>query len=342
MDSRKLKQLENAVKSIKKEYGSGVIAEDSANGNVPRVNSGCLNLDVALGIGGFARSRIHEIFGSSDSGKTSICLLTIAEVQRNGGIAAFINADGLLDANWASLLGVNMNDLILVQPDTGETTFNVSERLISSGALDVIVIDSVAAMVPKAELEGEFGEGDRDWLHSKMMSSGLRRLNSAVKTSNTACIFTNQTRMKFGVGGANAREDSTGGNALKFYVTQRLSTHCIEPMKNGDNIVGAKVGATLVKSKVSKPYTKAELVFNMCGFDRIHDVVHTSTYSGIIKKMGNDYLYKDQKLGKSLKEVYIFLSKHHDQLEEISRISREYHKIADKPKESDGSLQLTG
>lgn len=293
----KLKAVEFAIQQIEKNYGKGSIMRltDGQVVSIDAISTGCLSLDVAIGIGGIPRGRITEIFGPESSGKTTICLHVIAEAQKQGGIAAFIDTEHALDVNYAQKLGVDLNNLLLSQPEFGEQALEIVETLVRSGAIDVIVIDSVAALTPRVEIEGEMGDAQMG-SHARLMSQAMRKLNAAIGKSNTAVIFTNQLRSKIGVVYGNP-ETTTGGNALKFYASVRLDIRRKEVIKSGEDISGSRVKVKVVKNKVAPPFKTVEFDINYDeGISRIGDLIDLATEYGIISKSGAWYTFQGERI----------------------------------------------
>lgn len=296
---QKIKALDLALSQIEKQFGKGAIMRlgtDGAMAEVPAISTGSLGLDIAIGVGGVPRGRVIEIFGPESSGKTTLSLHVIAEAQKNGGAAAFIDAEHALDIGYARKLGVNADDLLISQPDTGEQALEIAETLVRSGAVDVIVIDSVAALVPRAEIEGEMGDAHMG-LQARLMSQALRKLTAAISKSLTTVIFINQIRMKLGVMFGNP-ETTTGGNALKFYSSIRLDIRKIESLKEGQDVTGNRVRVKVVKNKLAPPFKQAEfdILFDE-GISRIGELIDIGVDKGIIEKSGSWYAYKGERIG---------------------------------------------
>jgi len=308
-DSNKLKALEMAISQIEKNFGKGSImrlGEDSVVEGVQVIPTGSLTLDIATGIGGLPRGRVVEIYGPESSGKTTLALNAVAQAQAAGGTAAFIDAEHALDVNYAKRIGVNIEDLLISQPDTGEQALEVTESLVRSGALDIIVIDSVAALVPKAEIEGDMGDS-LPGLQARLMSQALRKLTASISKSNTTVVFINQIRMKIGVM-FGSPETTTGGNALKFYSSMRLDIRKIENIKENQEIIGGRVRVKVVKNKMAPPFKQAEydIFFNL-GISREGEIVDLGVEKNIIEKSGAWYSYGGNRIGQGRENVKEFL-----------------------------------
>jgi recombination protein RecA len=317
MEENRKKALVAALGQIEKQFGKGSVmrlGDAVASYDVEAVSTGSLGLDIALGIGGLPRGRVVEIYGPESSGKTTLTLQVIAEVQRNGGTAAFVDAEHALDPTYAEKLGVNINDLLVSQPDTGEQALEITDMLVRSSAVDVVVIDSVAALTPKAEIEGEMGEMQVG-LHARLMSQALRKLTGNIKRSNTIVIFINQIRMKIGVM-FGSPETTTGGNALKFYASVRLDIRRIGAIKNGEEVTGNMTRVKVVKNKVAPPFREAEFeIMYGQGISREGEIIELASAQGIIDKSGAWYSYKGNRIGQGKDNVRVFLQNN----KEISR-----------------------
>nr|WP_290669458.1 recombinase RecA [Ardenticatena sp.] len=324
MDNGKRKALESTLEQLKKRFGDGTIMKlgEAPDLHVEAIPTGSIALDMALGIGGVPRGRITEIYGPESSGKTTLCQHIIAEAQKMGGVAAFIDVEHALDPAYAARCGVDVENLYISQPDTGEQALEITEALVRSGAVDVIVIDSVAALVPRAEIEGDMGDSHVG-LQARLMSQALRKLAGAIKKSNTAVIFTNQIRMKIGVLFGNP-ETTTGGNALKFYASVRMDIRRKEVIKQGGDIIGNRVLVKVKKNKVAPPFREAtfDIMYNE-GISREGDVLDVATNMNIVTKRGAYYSYGDIRLGQGRENARQFLREHPDMLAELDRRIRE-------------------
>ena len=330
------KTLEQVLADIEKQFGKGSIMKlgDESHNEIDTVSSGSLTLDIALGVGGYPKGRIIEIYGPESSGKTTFALEAIAEVQKAGGKAAFIDAEHALDPVYAKNLGVDINDLLLSQPDTGEQALEICEALVRSEAVSIIVIDSVAALVPQAEIEGEMGDSHVG-LQARLMSQALRKLSGTISKTNTIAIFINQLREKVGVLFGNP-ETTPGGRALKFYSTIRLDVRRGEQIKNGDNVIGNKTNVKIVKNKVAPPFKTAsvEIMYGQ-GVSREAEILDLASEIGIVDKSGAWYSYNGEKIGQGKENAKQFLRDNPTIKEEIENKVRESHGILKQDKEKD-------
>ena len=322
-ETDKLRALETAVETLKKRFGEGTIMRlgEATHLQVEVIPTGALSLDLALGVGGVPRGRVTEIYGPEASGKTTICQHIIAEAQRNGGLAAFIDTEHALDPSYAERCGVDVDNLYISQPDTGEQALEIAEALVRSGAMDVVVIDSVAALVPRAEIEGEMGDAHMG-LQARLMSQALRKLSGAIKQSNTAMIFTNQLRQRIGVMFGNP-ETTTGGMALKFYASVRMDVRRIQAIKRGSEVIGNRTRVTIKKNKVAPPFRWAEfdILYNE-GISREGDILDLGVEYGIIDKRGAYYSFGDLRLGQGRENARNFLREHQEIVEELDALIR--------------------
>lgn len=309
MDANKEKALQAALSQIERQFGKGTVMRmgDREQMSIPAISTGSLGLDVALGIGGLPKGRIIEIYGPESSGKTTLTLQVIAEAQRQGGTCAFIDAEHALDPIYATKLGVNIEDLIVSQPDTGEQALEVTDMLVRSGAVDVLVVDSVAALTPRAEIEGEMGD-HHVGLQARLMSQALRKITGNIKNANCLVIFINQIRMKIGVMFGNP-ETTTGGNALKFYSSVRLDIRRIGAVKEGEEVIGSETRVKVVKNKVAPPFKQAEFqILYGSGINRLGEIVDYGVKLGFIDKAGAWYSYQGNKIGQGKNNAMKFLT----------------------------------
>lgn len=320
-DSGRLQALNIALQQIEKDFGKGSIMKmgESLNnmGQVPVVSTGSLAVNIALGIGGFPKGRIIEIYGPEASGKTTMCLHAIAEVQKQGGTAAFIDVENALDPVRAQNIGVNIDNLLISQPDYGEQALEIAETLIRSGGVDIIVVDSVAALVPKSEIEGDMGDAQMG-VQARLMSQAMRKLTAAINKTKTLVIFTNQLRMKIGVMFGNP-ETTTGGNALKFYASQRIDIRKIGNIQEGDEIVGSRHRVKVVKNKLAPPFRLAEFDMNQNGISREGDVLDIGVDKGIIEKSGSFFKYKGEVMAQGREGAKDYLRNNAQVMKEIER-----------------------
>jgi len=319
MDDNRKKALAQALGQIEKQFGKGSVmrlGDGSATKDIEAVSTGSIGLDVALGIGGLPKGRVVEIYGPESSGKTTLTLQVVAEAQKAGGTAAFVDAEHALDPQYAEKLGVNVDELLVSQPDTGEQALEITDMLVRSGAVDVIVVDSVAALTPKAEIEGEMGDSHVG-LQARLMSQALRKLTGNIKRSNAMVIFINQIRMKIGVM-FGSPETTTGGNALKFYSSVRLDIRRIGAIKKGDEVIGNQTRVKVVKNKVSPPFKLAEFeILYGEGISREGEVIELGVQHGIIDKAGSWYSYGDDRIGQGKENVREFLKTNPEVMAEV-------------------------
>lgn len=330
MDDNRRKALDAALSQIERQFGKGAVMRmgDSPREAIPAISTGSLGLDIALGIGGLPKGRIVEIYGPESSGKTTLTLQTIAECQKAGGTAAFVDAEHALDPVYAGKLGVNVDDLLVSQPDTGEQALEIADMLVRSGSVDILVIDSVAALTPRAEIEGDMGD-THVGLQARLMSQALRKITGNIKRSNCLVIFINQIRMKIGVMFGNP-ETTTGGNALKFYSSVRLDIRRIGSVKQGDEVVGNETRVKVVKNKVSPPFRQAEFqVMYGKGIYQLGEVIDLGVQEGLVEKAGAWYSYNGQRIGQGKANAAQFLEDNRTMAEEIETILRD--KLLTKP-----------
>jgi len=333
----KQKALESAMSQVERQFGKGSIMKLGSRPivSVPVISTSSLALDKALGIGGLPRGRVVEIFGPEASGKTTLALHAVAEAQKQDGIAAFIDAEHALDTVYAKKLGVDCDELLVSQPDTGEQALEIADMLVRSGAIDILVIDSVAALVPRAEIEGEMGDAHMG-LQARLMSQALRKLTGTISKTNTCVIFINQMRMKIGVVFGNP-ETTTGGNALKFYASVRLDIRRTNTLKEGQDIVGSRTRVRVVKNKLAPPFMEAEFdVIYGEGISRIGDLIDAAAEQGIVEKSGAWYSFGGERIGQGRENVKRFLTDHPETFDTIYGKTREALGLAAKGKEAQG------
>jgi recombination protein RecA len=310
-EAEKRKAIDLALVAMDKQFGKGAVLRLGANNVVPVsvISSGCLSIDAALGVGGFPRGRVVEIFGPESSGKTTLALQLIAQAQKAGGVVAFIDAEHALDPIYARKLGVDIDNLLVSQPDTGEQALEITAALVSSGAIDVAVIDSVAALVPKAELEGEMGD-NHVGLHARLMSQALRKLTGMVARTNTCMVFINQIREKIGVM-FGSPETTTGGRALKFYSSVRIDIRRIAAIKDGENVIGNRTRVKIVKNKVASPFREAEFdILYGEGTSREGDLIDIGVSKNIVEKSGSWFSYRGERIGQGRENARVYLKEH--------------------------------
>ncbi len=319
----RLQALRIAIEQIEKQHGKGALMKlgEGPIAKIDSISTGSVSLDAALGIGGIPRGRVTEVFGPESSGKTTICLHVIAEAHKQGGMAAFIDTEHALDVNYAKKLGVDVSNLLLSQPEFGEQALEIVETLVRSGALDVIVIDSVAALTPRAEIEGEMGDPSMG-VQARLMSQALRKLTAAISRSRTSVIFTNQLRQKIGIMFGNP-ETTTGGNALKFYASIRLDIRRIEAIKDGQNVIGNRTRVKVVKNKVAPPFREAQfdILYNE-GISKLGDLIDTAVNENIIAKSGSWFSYKEERIGQGRDAVKKYLQENEKMAREIDTLLR--------------------
>ena len=324
MNDNRRKALDAALSQIERQFGKGAVMRmgDSPREAIPAISTGSLGLDIALGIGGLPKGRIVEVYGPESSGKTTLTLQTIAECQKVGGTAAFIDAEHALDPIYAGKLGVNVDDLLVSQPDTGEQALEIADMLVRSGSVDILVIDSVAALTPRAEIEGDMGD-THVGLQARLMSQALRKITGNIKRSNCLVIFINQIRMKIGVMFGNP-ETTTGGNALKFYSSVRLDIRRIGSVKQGDEVIGNETRVKVVKNKVSPPFRQAEFqVMYGQGIYHMGEVLDLGVQEGLVEKSGAWYSYNGQRIGQGKANAAQFLAENRAMADEIEKILRD-------------------
>ncbi len=328
VNQEKEKAIELAMSAVERQFGKGSIMrlgnEEPMVRDIQAISTGSISLDIALGVGGVPKGRIVEIFGPESSGKTTLCLHIVAEAQKRGGICGYIDAEHALDVGYARKLGVRTDDLLLSQPDTGEQGLEIAEMLVRSGAIDVLVVDSVAALVPKAELEGEMGDAHMG-VQARLMSQALRKLTGTISKSQTCVIFINQIRMKIGVMFGNP-ETTTGGNALKFYASQRLDIRRIGAIKNGEAVVGSRTRVKVVKNKVAPPFKEVEFdIMYGTGISREGDLIDLASNDGIVEKSGSWFAFKGERIGQGRENAKDYLREHPDTYKEIeARVLEKY------------------
>ncbi|WP_019626661.1 recombinase RecA [Thioalkalivibrio sp. ALJT] len=324
MDENRKKALTAALGQIERQFGKGAVMRmgDQQAVDVPAISTGSLALDIALGIGGVPRGRVVEIYGPESSGKTTLTLQVVAEAQKLGGTAAFVDAEHALDPTYAEKLGVNVDDLLVSQPDTGEQALEIADMLVRSGAVDVVIVDSVAALTPKAEIEGEMGDSHVG-LQARLMSQALRKLTANIKRSNTLVIFINQIRMKIGVM-FGSPETTTGGNALKFYSSVRMDIRRIGAIKKGDEVIGNETRVKVVKNKMAPPFKEAyfEILYGQ-GISRVGEIIEMGVKEGLIDKAGAWYSYNGERIGQGKENARQYLKDNPHIAEEVEKILRE-------------------
>ena len=334
-EPEKNKAVEMAMGQIEKQFGKGAImrlGSEALTADVPTISTGSLSLDIATGIGGIPRGRVIEIYGPESSGKTTLALHTIAEAQKKGGLAAFIDAEHALDVVYANKLGVNCDELLVSQPDNGEQALEIVEILVRSGAMDVVVVDSVAALVPRAEIEGEMGDSHMG-LQARLMSQALRKLTGTISKTHTSLIFINQIRMKIGVMFGNP-ETTTGGNALKFYASLRLDIRKLAAIKDGQEIIGNRTRVKVVKNKIAPPFKEAEFdIIYGEGISRGGDILDLGVAHDIVEKSGAWYSYGGDRIGQGRENAKVYLKEHPSTLEEIELKIKQTYGLIKEPEQ---------
>lgn len=325
----KLRALDAAISQIEKQYGKGAVmklGDSGANMNVETVPTGCLSLDIALGLGGVPKGRVIEVYGPESSGKTTVALHMVAEVQKAGGIAGFIDAEHALDPVYAKKIGVDIDNLYISQPDNGEQALEITETMVRSGAVDIVIVDSVAALVPKAEIDGDMGDSHVG-LQARLMSQALRKLTAVISKSNCIVIFINQLREKVGVMFGNP-ETTTGGRALKFYSSIRMDVRRIESLKQGGEIIGNRTRIKVVKNKIAPPFKEAEfdIMFGQ-GISKEGDILDLAANVNVVNKSGAWYAYEGEKIGQGRENAKVFLKEHPEICDEIERKVRDFYKL---------------
>ena len=331
LNDNRQKALDEALKKIERNFGKGSVMKlgEKVDTKISTVPSGSLALDVALGVGGYPRGRIIEVYGPESSGKTTVALHAIAEGQKKGGVAAFIDAEHALDPKYAAALGVDIDELLLSQPDTGEQGLEIADALVSSGAVDIVVIDSVAALVPRAEIEGEMGDSHMG-LQARLMSQALRKLSGSINKTKTIAIFINQVREKIGIMFGNP-ETTPGGRALKFYATIRLEVRRAEQIKSGTEIMGNRTKIKVVKNKVAPPFRTAEVdIMYGEGISQVGEIIDMASEKDIVNKSGAWYAYKGERIGQGRENAKKFLLEHPEMRAEIEKLVRDEYGIGDK------------
>lgn len=341
MDDNKKKALSAALSQIERQFGKGAVMKmgDHPREAIPSVSTGSLGLDIALGIGGLPYGRIVEIYGPESSGKTTLTLQVIAEAQKQGKTCAFVDAEHALDPIYAEKLGVNVDELLVSQPDTGEQALEIADMLVRSGAVDVLIIDSVAALTPKAEIEGDMGDSHMG-LQARLMSQALRKITGNIKNANCLCIFINQIRMKIGVMFGNP-ETTTGGNALKFYASVRLDIRRTGSVKQGDEVIGNETRVKVVKNKVAPPFKQAEFqILYGTGIYHMGEIIELGVKDGIVDKAGAWYSYNGEKIGQGKANAANYLSEHPEKAAEIEKLIRDKYMPKLVPAEGSASPEL--